>query len=219
MSENETAWYLCNSLTQYQSSPLSSEEARKQCSEILEADAGAWHVWQDTWPAWKRLSEVAELHSLARKKRAPPPIPTAATPPPMPKAPPPLPAAASVVEIPTHMKETPAKQPQNRKHPRHEIRLRVIIRNAQMTFRTFSKDLSLGGIALEDAVPPHLFETGCQIFIAGPEGYENLRFELGPTSRNDLRYFSFSNLDEKFVQKLSHWLEKYSKKVPTKTSA
>lgn len=249
MSENGTPWYLCNSKTEFQSSSLTWDETRKQCMDIPEEEAGFWHVWQETWPAWKPLTEVSDLHSLVKKKVLPPPRPKMSVPPPIPKAPPipPLPsdpeeatakfniyhAEESTQKIPVdeqtpkiqmevpvekiHVEKPPERVARDshgdkkRKFPRFEIRLRIIIRNAQMTFRTFSKDISLTGICLEHAIPEHLFESGCHIFIASPQGSENLRFELGPTSRNDLRYFSFSNLDDKLTQKLSDWLEKHAK--------
>lgn len=192
--------------------------------DILEEDAALWNAWQETWEGWKPIADVPELKALLKKKViAPPPKPSAAVPPPIPKIPPipkmaaPAPAAVAAPKTGPQLPVMVGKPNDGkRKHERIEIRLRVIIRNAQMTFRTFSKDISLGGIALENAVPEHLFDAGCHIFIAGPDGHENLRFDLGATSRNDLRFFSFANLDERFMKKLGDWLEKHAKSKSSK---
>lgn len=242
MSDTETRWYLCNTKTQTQLNSMSWNDARNHCMTIPEEEGIYWNVWQESWPGWKPIAEVSELHSLLKKKKVEPPK-AIALPPPIPKVPP-MPAAPKVAPAPVAaapavivtpppkaaahhapdlvppLAEAPkaahaslpivanVSRNNKRKHQRFEMRLRVIIRNEQLTFRTFSKDISLGGISLENAVPEHLFETGCHIFIAGPDGNENLRFDLGPTSRNDLRYFSFSTLEQKFLQKLAGWLEK-----------
>ena len=145
------------------------------------------------------------------------------------------PVAAPVKEAPV-VAQAPQPQPQQpkpqpkpqpkaenfvdrRKHKRYDIRFRVIIRNDGLTFRTFTKDISLGGVSLENPIPEAIFGQSCQIFIASLDLRENIRFNLGPTGRNDLRFFSFSNIDPKFREKLDEWLQKASAAAAAETAA
>jgi hypothetical protein len=95
---------------------------------------------------------------------------------------------------------------ERRRFPRYQIRFRVIIRNEELTFRTFTKDISLGGLSLENPIPERLMESKCQIFIGDVDSQESIRFTLQPTERHDRRYFSFAGVEEAMVTKLNQWI-------------
>lgn len=136
--------------------------------------------------------------------------------------PPPAPPAAAVTSATKSTAQTapaPATTRQyaeRRRHPRYQIRFRVIIRNELLTFRTFTKDVSLGGCSLENPIPEKLLESKCQIFIGDLESNENIRFHLQPTERRDRRYFSFSGVEESMSGKLSQWLNAHTAKASGK---
>jgi hypothetical protein len=121
--------------------------------------------------------------------------------------PPPAPAAAA---------KPAEKRSERRRFPRHEVRFRVIIRNETLTFRTFTKDISLGGLSLENPVPEKFFDQKCQIFIGDPDGNENIRFTLQSAHRQDRRYFSFAGVDEKMSVKLGQWIKNQVDKATRK---
>jgi hypothetical protein len=126
----------------------------------------------------------------------------------VPGAPPTIsPPPAPAVKTATMVSETQATGGDRRAHPRHEFRFRVIIRNETLTFRTFTKDISLGGLSLENPVPEKLLDQKCQVFIGDPDSRENIRFALQSVGRPDRRYFSFSGVDEAMAGKLGLWIK------------
>lgn len=125
-----------------------------------------------------------------------PPIGSPSTPPPAP------PSGNTQPSISTAL----VSGSERRRHPRYEIRFRVIIRNEQLTFRTFTRDISLGGLSLENPIPERLLDQTCQVFIGDLNSRENIRFTLSPTERRDRRYFSFSGVEETMAGKLSQWI-------------
>lgn len=110
--------------------------------------------------------------------------------------------------------EKPKTSPQNRKHERFDLRLRVILRSQQITFRTFSKNISLGGIATEHPIPRDLINEDCTIYIANPDGQENIKFNVKfATERQDTKYFYFTEISPNTQDKLQNWIDKFSKKI------
>lgn len=95
-----------------------------------------------------------------------------------------------------------------RKYPRFDIRYRVIVRNDNLTFRTFSKNISLGGVALEMPVPEALLGSECQIYVGNPRTGENIRFSGKLVSnRNDSQFFVFLKSSPDSLTKLQKWVE------------
>jgi hypothetical protein len=180
MSSETAIWHFCNSKTQRQSPPMSVGEAQLKCADIHVSDISFWYVWQNGWPAWKQLSEVPELLASINK------------------------TAAEAVPFKT---PGPAAPRGERRHPRFNVRLRIIVSNNQQTFRTFSKVVSMGGLSLEEPVPEHIVGQS-QMFIALPNQSENVVFDIGPTAGNDRRFLALVGGREESSRKLQQWLER-----------
>lgn len=109
------------------------------------------------------------------------------------------------------MNSTPAPEPKSgfdrRRYPRYHARFRVIIKNENLTFRTFSQDLSLGGLAIETAVPPGCVGSLCQVLIGNPNTGENIGFSARLlNSRPESKYFSFVKSPQESLSRLQKWL-------------
>lgn len=94
-----------------------------------------------------------------------------------------------------------------RKHPRYKARYRCIIRSSTVSFRTFTVDISLGGVALEDSIPQELLGVECQIYISSSKTKSNLKFKIAMTSRGTAKYFSFEGANPATLSELQGWLE------------
>lgn len=218
-------WLLCNSLTRYMSDPMSLSAAIEVVHSIEPDDIENWNAWRTDWSDWRPVKDVAEFTlkaTPAAKPLVPPPLPAAPTP----LAVKPLDrretfkSTEADEEIDDNTPTTPSfeipersgalderRQASRRRSPRIPLRLRVIIRNEELTFRTFSVNISMTGIALEHPVPNGLYGNQCHVFIASPTGNENLKFFVRMTERNDLRFFSFADLEPATQAKLEVWLQ------------
>lgn len=110
-------------------------------------------------------------------------------------------------------KTTPALGPfpHHRKHQRVIARFKCIIRSSSITFRTFTRDISLGGISLEDEIPSDLIGIECMVYIGSTKTNQNLKFKIALTERCVAKYFSFQDAEPKVVDELSHWLQEHQK--------
>jgi hypothetical protein len=96
---------------------------------------------------------------------------------------------------------------EKRKFKRADTRFRCIISSAAITFRTFTQNISLGGVALEDTIPNELLGNECTIYITSPNKRKNLKFNIKVTKRPGAKFFSFENADEAFMSELNQWIE------------
>jgi hypothetical protein len=98
---------------------------------------------------------------------------------------------------------------EKRQFKRVHARFRCIIRSSSLTFRTFTKDISLGGVALEDTIPSELLGNECTIFITSSNNKKNLKFKIKVTPRPGAKFFSFENTNQEFINELNIWLEQF----------
>ncbi len=100
----------------------------------------------------------------------------------------------------------------NRRYPRIKGRLRTIITNKSKAFMTFTKDISLGGIYVENVIPHDILNTEIEVYLSDPTGKKSILFRCHPVGdmKNPCR-FSFAKADEKNIQKLSQWLDDLAK--------
>jgi hypothetical protein len=232
---------LCNSETSYQSEELTFEAAKQLVDKVPQNEKEFWFAWQTGWEDWKAILDVEEFKAPVAPPQnyaKPPPLPpkrhTAESAKPIlgelkmafqeetkksasaaKNAPKP---ADEKLDLPLNDRrdEERTDGSERRRFPRYDVRLRCIIRNDVMTFRTFTRDISLSGVSLENPIPEHLLQKPCHIFIAGPDGKENIKFSLAMTSRADRRYFSFAGMEQAFTDKLGAWLKNQSGKIAPK---
>lgn len=100
----------------------------------------------------------------------------------------------------------------NRRYPRIKGRLRTIITNKAKAFMTFTKDISLGGIQVENNIPQDILNSEIEVYVSDPTGKKSILFRCHPVGdmKNPCR-FSFAKADEKNLQKLSQWLDDLAK--------
>lgn len=96
---------------------------------------------------------------------------------------------------------------ERRKYPRTQIRLRVLIQVDSIVFRTFTRDVSLGGLALEDPVPSFFQSQNCTVLLSHPPSTETFRFTarvLG--QREQACFLNFYRSPAESVARLQDWL-------------
>lgn len=112
-----------------------------------------------------------------------------------------------------HAKKSPLPYPK-RKHSRVFARFKCIIRSSSLTFRTFTHDISLGGVSLEDEIPADLIGIECMIYISSTKTHKHLKFKIAPTERCVAKYFSFQDADQGILNELSDWIDDHQKLTP-----
>lgn len=210
--------------TKVQHQNLSAEEFKKKLLE--DTNLNNWLVWKPGMKEWVSASEVPEVKELLNQAYTPPPLPQ----------PPPIPmemktsSAASkkdddefiIVDFADETQPaTQAKPAQTtaptkkfddksnaRQHPRIKGRLRTIITNRERAFITYTRDISLGGVLLEHAIPDDLLKGSVDIFITAPTGKDSIVFRCQPIKNQNGQYrFSFTGMESQNEQKLVSWLD------------
>jgi hypothetical protein len=110
--------------------------------------------------------------------------------------------------------KSPAPEPQEsgaeqRRAPRHDVRLKVIISNKEKTFLSYTVNVSLGGVMLEDKIPHDYFNSETEIFISSPKKNEFLAFRCTPVGDDkEPRRFSFGQISQDSLEKFQNWMSK-----------
>lgn len=121
-------------------------------------------------------------------------------------------ASIQAFEESTQKGNTGAAKKHNRRYPRIKGRLRTIITNKSKAFMTFTKDISLGGIYVENLIPQDILNSEIEVYLSDPTGKKSILFRCLPVGdlKNPCR-FSFAKADEKNIQKLSQWINDLEK--------
>jgi hypothetical protein len=105
--------------------------------------------------------------------------------------------------------QTPINQ---RRHERYCLRLRVVLISGNRSFRTYSKDISKGGMSFEHVVPKELIDQNCRVVIGSSDMKENLEFEAHIVGDpKNPRAVAFHDPKEIFIKKLENWLSQSKK--------
>jgi len=211
--DHSRVWHLCNTKTQAQFSELTPDDIVEKLQSIDKSHLSEWQVWCDGFDAWKPVIEVESIKLLLaqfKKAAAPPPIPQSKHTPP----PPPFAGAPKKHVNDENMPKAPKAKgksgPEQRKYPRIELKLRVLLRSDQITFRTFTRNLSGTGVALEHDVPADLLGKDCKMYISDPETQANIRFDVKLVpNRTETRFFEFTDLSKSDEQNFVAWLNKF----------
>lgn len=117
-------------------------------------------------------------------------------------------SSATVDSHPHSSKASDGKD--SRKFHRYNVRLRVIMRSEEVTFRTFTRNISAGGVALEHSVPDDLLGSSVKMYISDPETEANIRFHVQVVpNRDETKFFFFTGLSEQESTKFASWLGKF----------
>ena len=109
-----------------------------------------------------------------------------------------------------------------RQHTRKNIKIQVVLISDEHAFRTFTRDVSLGGLALEKAVPQKLLGTECSIFLSLPGSTHKFTFTgkvLAEAKGSDAprHRIKFGELPSLSQAALNKWIEELEE-VPKKAA-
>ena len=151
-------------------------------------------------PTQTEISEIisgAQYKQGAQASQTPVQLPGAKTPPP-PMVVKPLPQAVQAVS---------AKANERRTQKRFNVDLRIILISRDRSFRSISKDVSLGGMKLKNRVPPEFSGQKCIAYISNLESKENIEMVCQVIADpNDPCRIQFSEPDSKQLKRLNEWL-------------
>ncbi len=233
-------WFLCNQNTDQRFEDLSFDDAVKILNENVnyKIDLDPWLAWNELMTEWLPISKISVLfstqsHKQEKKKIAPPPIPNLVakkkiTPPSIIAAPivVPVPVASVILDLPAPAAQaeaqvdtvmaSPAQKPKGgyltrRRFERYSMRLRVVLFCEDKTFRTFTSDLSEGGMLLVNKVPEAFLRSPCEILIGSPDLKENVQFignVIGDAS-NPFR-FAFIESGDNSTKRMAQWFALFS---------
>lgn len=113
-----------------------------------------------------------------------------------------------VVEI---HRRTQAKRPDQRRFSRFNLEFKVVLVCQGKTFRTYSDNISIGGMHLKHKVPPFMLDHPCKIVISRRDSFENIEFQCRIISRgDDPQGVEFVEGDPKALQSLENWIQQDS---------
>src|SRR5688572_19524140 len=105
------------------------------------------------------------------------------------------------------------KYQEQRKHPRLETKLNVTITRGQSTFTTTTKDISAGGMLMEQNIPEEYLYSVCHFEVVSPDQSLKLEFEarvLQPSVRT--ARIIFEGVSHKQLHTLKSWIDQRLRK-------
>jgi len=101
---------------------------------------------------------------------------------------------------------------ERRKQPRYDLELKVVLSYQGNTFRSFTKNVSLGGFALKHSVPSVFFREPAVIFLSSPRWDENIQFKgrIAVDVKDPYRVI-FVESEERFLDRLQSWIDSNGK--------
>lgn len=109
--------------------------------------------------------------------------------------------------VPPRFNHRAEKQAERRAHARHSARFRIVVVAGSKTFRTFTQDISLGGIRLEKPLPISLEDRKCEILIGSADSRENIRFKCVIVSDpREQKRMCFVDIEEISAKRLEKWI-------------
>ena len=216
-------YYLGRISTQEQWGPLTFQSLIDQLTPVaLDAfsDFQSWYEGCENWKPVLDIENIREHLPQFQKKQAhqaPPPKLSIPKPPPLPSKPPEFVIQENKQQhsLPKQQHKLPTQEQasegkDSRKFHRYNVRLRVIMRSDEVTFRTFTRNISAGGVALEHSVPDELLGSSVKMYISDPETEANIRFHAQVVpNRNESKFFYFTGLSDQESIKFASWLAKF----------
>lgn len=192
------------------------------CAQAAGNQKSNLYFWNFGCPGWRLASEILTDDIIKNKSFE------------MPDFPPdldeqitvrldPVADGFKVIEIASEgSKDTLAKVPvsskpvdyaEQRRFKRYEARLKVIVSNKQKTFLSYSKNISEGGILVEDRIPNYMFNEESEIYISAPNKKEIIVFRCLPIGdEENPNRIKFQHSQDEYIEKLKIWLEGPAKK-------
>ncbi len=196
-------WFLYNQRTEMRYENIEFAEAIKRIHES-KLILTEWLAWREGMTDWAKASDILEFQASLTSKMELTPIPQKIPRPVVPHKKIILEQENQILRI--HEQEASVSKPERRKHQRLKLKFKIIISCNSKTFRSFTKDISLGGVLLQDPIPPEMQNETCEIFISNSKGNKSVKFSCRVVS-DPKKFGRISFQDTVFVQELERWLK------------
>jgi hypothetical protein len=155
-------------------------------------------ICQTGWKQWKKALEVPEFINQKQKMLVD-----------LEDSLPPIEESPVAEEIPPFIPQiVPIEKKENRVHPRAIIELKVVFITGNKSFRTKTKNVSLGGLKIVDPLPGYYFGKLVEIYLSSPD--QKFFIKLKATileNEKSLTHIKFQSKNDIGFKHLSSWLE------------
>ena len=102
---------------------------------------------------------------------------------------------------------------EGRSSPRYDLRIKVILSNKEKTFLSYTQNISVTGVLLEDVIPVDFFQNEeSEIFVSSPKKNEFLAFRCKPVGdQSSPRRFTFGQITPEALTKFQDWIDRLRK--------
>lgn len=116
------------------------------------------------------------------------------------------------IQVPNTTAET-GKSFEGRGSPRFDLRIKVILSNKEKTFLSYTQNISVTGVLLEDVIPIDFFQNEeSEIFVSSPKKNEFLAFRCKPVGdQSSPRRFTFGQISPEALTKFQDWIDRLRK--------
>jgi len=141
-TEEKHIWFLYNQEEDIMFEGLTFGEARTAISVFNVEQRVYWYAWREGWSEWKSVTSCYELVATTNPRRTN-------------FQPPPLPVGIQTTKRDKifQKQESIQKEILPRKYVRYKIRYKIELICNEKSFISFTQDISLGGIKIEDLIP------------------------------------------------------------------
>ena len=186
-NNKEPLWCLMNPSEQIKHFGLTAGEIKVYVSTIPFNKRHEWYVWHEGWSDWKALADVQEAHEMIEREVHPPELIVEEG------------GRKRVVSVHTGTHstspglglsvgpvegQTDSKEFVVREFERYQKRMRVVIESQGQHFESFTKDVSVGGVQIEDHVPEWVFGY-CKLLLHKLETNEVLELTCSLVEEDD----------------------------------
>lgn len=121
---------------------------------------------------------------------------------------PPLVASQNARTEPAAPPPAPAVRWENRRvHDRFDLAYRILIIRGQHSYRSYTDNISLGGMLLKNSVPDKLLGEVCNIYIGHPNRRENIELTARVIGKGEAsRRIAFTEIDAESKKLLEAWI-------------
>jgi hypothetical protein len=192
-------WWLYNSIEQKKSEGVEFGAVVKYLTQYGPDVWAQFYVWRQGMAKWIPLVDCAELYAHLM---TPPPIPD-------------VPLKLHSVPSPKSIPESGTNWAERRVHPRFKIKMEIVLVVGSDTFRTYSSNISLGGVLLAKRAPWRFMGTHeCRVFISSPDRKQRIEFRsrVIADGKNPKR-IAFQSPNEVFLEALRTWIKGSMKKI------
>lgn len=99
------------------------------------------------------------------------------------------------------------KRPDQRRFERFNLEFKVILICEGQSFRSYSDNISIGGMRLKHKIPPFMINQDCKVMISHHDSFETIEFNCRiHGNAEDLRRVEFLNPDPQSLRMLEEWI-------------